>query len=312
MTLTTSAAVVTGKEYLTLPRAPDTWLLEPLLPAGGTMVLYGDPKIGKSYAGIQLSLSLQGGGDWLGFPVTKTGSVLYIQLDTPRSLWADRLSQLRANGLLGVDQLLLADRDTLGTWPFNILLPDHWNLLRACVDQHQPDCVIVDTLRDVHEEEENSSTTMKVVMSRLVAATQPAALIVISHAKKPNPEAHPDLLGDVRGSGYIVAGVDAIARMTKTGLYYTGRAIEQGVVKIQREDNGLWSLEPTHGGDETTAIEEVLSDPELVTTRARARMLALKLGKTEEAARSILRRTEVKARVADPPLDPPSETHLSD
>ena len=283
--------ILTGREYLALPRDPHTWLIRSLLPIGGTLLLYGDPKVGKSYLGIQLALAIQEGTDWLGFDSVVRGPVVYVQLDTPRSLWADRIGQLRDSGYQSVDNLLLADRETLQTWPFDILHPDHFTLLRSSIQACNPVAVIIDTLRESHRNEENSSTEMKEVVSQLVACCQPAATILIHHARKANYESGPDLIDDARG-GYSVGAVDGIVRLTKKGLYYVGRSIEEGTLKVSRMDNGLWSPDDDEVRARKEGIRVVLEDSTLTTERARARALATRLGVSEEGARSILRRNK--------------------
>lgn len=42
-----------GLGYLALPSSPETWLVEPLLPSGGAILVFGEPKVGKSFAGLQ-------------------------------------------------------------------------------------------------------------------------------------------------------------------------------------------------------------------------------------------------------------------
>src|SRR6266850_2844985 len=102
--------------YLNLPRDRSTWLLKPLIPISGACLLYGSPKTGKSYMGIQLALALTGQTtQWFGFPVVKPGRVLYLQLDNPRSLWAQRFEDMIKKGGLKYDSdtLLLADRESI-------------------------------------------------------------------------------------------------------------------------------------------------------------------------------------------------------
>lgn len=250
------------------------------------MLLYGDPKVGKSYAAIQLALALSGACyDWFGFAVRNPGPVVYVQLDTPRSLWAERLDTLKAAGL-PVEKLFLADRETLGTWPFNILNDDHFVLLQAALLDINPLAVIIDTLRESHSGDENDSTAMQVVTSRLVAATHPAALVVVSHSRKPSENGY-DLINDNRGSSYATGAMDAICRFSKKGMHYVGRAIEEGSIKLSRNDDGTWGVSDV---DITPHIQAVLADPSLSSVKARAAQLALKTGKSEEACRSILRR----------------------
>lgn len=282
-----SNKILPAEDYLALPREKESWLLRHLIPVGGTMILYGDPKVGKSYAAIQLALALAGASsEWLGFPVVQTGPVVYVQLDTPRSLWAERLEALRDEGL-PVEKLHLADRETLDAWPFDILHSDHEYLLRSALAGLNPKAVIIDTLKESNTADENSNTEMTNAINKLIAATQPAALILVAHSRKPT-EHGPDLQSDSRGAGAIIGKMDSICRLSKKGLYYVGRAIEEGSVKLIRSDNGLWEPDSTEELD--ALIESILLDPTLTTRRAQARALATKIGKSEEAARSLLRR----------------------
>jgi len=282
-------AAYVGKDYLDLPTEPDTWLVKPLIPAGGSIVLYGEAKVGKSYAALQLAQAIQDGGDWLGFPICKTGPVVYVQLDTPRSLWIARLKDLKASGVTAVDKVIFADRETLNTMPFNILNPDHAHLLTATIAQWQPVAVVVDTLREAHPSDENDSTDMRNVTAALQAACFPAAMILITHERKPSQEGGQSLISDVRGSNYVVGRMDAILRFTKARLYYTGRSIEEGHLSLHRLDNGFWTSAQQ---DLDTAVALVMTDPRTASIREKAKVLAQRTGKTEEACRSLLRRAQ--------------------
>lgn len=284
--------ILTGKEYLALPRDANTWLIEPLLPAGGVGIVYGDPKVGKSFAVLQLALALLEGKDWMGFPVQKARTV-YIQLDTPRSLWADRLEKLLAAGFDGIQDLLLADRETLNTWPFDILRNDHQDLLKTYLTPLKPDLVVIDTLRESHSAEENDSTAMKEVISSLVASTHPASLLLVHHSKKPQPDREgqfvPDLINDLRG-GYVAGAMDAILKFSKRGLHYVGRATEQGTVQAERDGNlGFWI--PTLS-DLDTWLDTVMADPDLKTLADRSDCLAMLTGRPLEMCRASVRRQE--------------------
>ena len=279
--------ILTGAEYLALPRDRETWLLRPLIPVGGAAILYGDAKLGKSYLAIQLALALIGTyPNWLGFHVSTVGQVVYLQLDTPGSLWSKRLKELRRTGL-PTERIYLADRETLEHYPFDILQPSHLAYLRALLREINPTAVIVDTVREAHSGDEDSSTVMRNVIANLVAATHPAALIIISHARKPSQDRPGDLMADQRGSGYVVGRMDAVMRLTKKGLEYSGRAIEQGNIRLERQENGLWL--PLI--DETAVhLAEVVSNTALTTLRAKARALAPLVHKSEDAALSAIRR----------------------
>lgn len=277
--------VYSTTDYLNLPRSPETWLLRPLLPVGGTALLYGDSKVGKSFLALQLVSAIQSGDQFLGFEVTSPGSVCYVQLDTPRSLWADRIENLVSNGL-NLTRTKHADRDTLNCWPFDALNPEHIDILKSAIPT---DCklVVIDTLRAAHLGEENDSKTMANVIAQLVAATQPAALLMVTHSKKPNYENGPDILADLRGSSAQVAAVDAILRLTKRSLHYVGRAVEEGSVKVERQDDGTWASAQNDIEDAVTAI---IGDASVESVKAKAKLLSGKIGRSEEACRSLIRR----------------------
>lgn len=293
---------LTVDDYLALPRDSQTWLLKPLIPVGGAALLYGAEKTGKSYLGVQLSHAISGGApDFLGFPVAKHGPVLYLQLDTPRSLWSLRFGDMVRGGLKVTKDLMLADRETIEHYPFDILQPSHVAYLGSIIRLHNPVAVVVDTLRESHSGDEDSSTISRNVVANLVAATTPAALILISHSRKPHPDAEKSLVADHRGSSYITGRMDAIMRLTPKRLFYTGRAIEEGDVKLERQESGLWAPLVDETGP---AIEKVLNDTSLPTMRAKARALGFMIHKSEEASMSTLRR-EMASRKAPMPPAPP-------
>jgi RecA-family ATPase len=296
--------IVRGSEYLRLPRSRETWVLEPVLPSGGSLLLYGDPKVGKSFAALQLAAALSGGQDWLGFPSRRSHRVVYIQLDTPRSLWADRVQTLRSSGL-STDDIYFADRETLNTWPFDILDTQHQALLTNALRNIEtvdpltgelstgaPDVVILDTLRESHRGDENDATDMQNVLSHLVAAVKPAALILVAHGRKADPQRGTSLINDNRGSNYIVGAVDAIAHMTHKGLEIGGRAVDEQFIRLERQDNGTWEL--ADRDKVKTLAREILEDPRNhdCSLRDKAGMLAQETGKTHAACLSILHRLE--------------------
>jgi hypothetical protein len=278
--------------YLDLPRDRNTWLLKPLIPVSGAALLYGQEKTGKSAIAVQMAAAMSGAAtSWMGFPVVKTGPTLYLQLDNPRSTWAHRFEALKKGGLKYTPNLLLADRECLDIYPFDVLQPSHVQYLHNIVQIHQPVAVFVDTLREAHSGDEDSSTTARNVIINLVGATHPAALIIISHSRKPHPDADRDLMADHRGSSYITGRMDAILRMTKQRMYFGGRSIEEGNIKLNRmEVDGALMFEEANDEHEKTAIIKVLTDSALPSLRAKAKALAIMTAITEECAMSRLRR----------------------
>lgn len=289
---TPSPKIVSGSDYINLPSTPSTWLIEPLLPASGAMLLYGESKGGKSFAALQLAESVQSGTPWFGFP-TRKGTVVYIQLDTPRNVWQDRIGKLvRCQAMTALPYF--ADRETLDAWPFDILNPDHLVMLRDALQTISPDLVVIDTLRESHSGDENDSTEMQQVIAGLVAATKPAAFAVISHSRKPNQDDGFSLMNDNRGSSYVVGRMDAIVRFTPKTVRISGRSIEEHSLDVERLDSGFWEVNDLAM---TKAVDDIIIDHTVTSIRMKAKLLAERIGKSEASCRGLIRR-----RIAAHPL----------
>lgn len=283
--------VLTGEEYLALPRSPQRFLIEPLLPESGALLVYGAPKTGKSYAVLQMLTCLSSGVPWMGFPThVPKGPIVYIQLDTPRGTWSSRVAKLVKAGH-PVDLLHQADRETLGTFPFDILDPSHFYLLKDALAEVNPSVVVFDTLRECHSGDSNDDTAMRNVVGELVKVSHPAALVLVHHDRKPNHDRPADLMNDARGSQYLTGRMDGIIRFTKQHIYYGGRDIEEGSIEAERDDEGLWV--PVRS-DIDLAMEKVLADPTTGSVRAKAKLMAEMTGKSDSACRAALRRAMLK------------------
>jgi RecA-family ATPase len=252
------------------------------------MLLFGDPKVGKSYAALQLACCLVSGQEWLGFQIPLPQQVAYVQLDTPRTLWADRVGKLAASGHC-IEKVHFADRETLDTHPFDILEPAHFKKLATDLAGIQPGVVIVDTLRESHSADENDSTEMQEAISHLDAALKPAAMILVSHARKVNPQTGYNLMSDNRGSNYVVGRMDAIIRFSEKALRVSSRTLEEHSIKVDRLDDGTWELLKN---DETRGFaDDLINTYPGVSTRELAKLLKERAGiKSESACRAIIRR----------------------
>ncbi len=295
-----TSPILSGHDYLALPAPDQPFLVDSLLPSGGSMILYGDPKVGKSYAALQLACCLTSGTPWLGFRVPQPCPTLYVQLDTPRSLWQKRVRQLSESGH-PVEGLHYADRETLGCYPFNIRDAKHsFTLVRALQGVEAASdggdlypvefgAVIIDTLREsCTGADENDATAMQEVIAHLSEAVKPAALILIHHAKKPSPEGGKSLINDIRGSGYVNGRMDCICRFTKKALYVTSREIEEHSIDLDRMDDGTWNV--AENRDLLGKMDALILDGSNDSLRLKAKSLAKLINKSEESARGLIRR----------------------
>ncbi len=169
-------------------------------------------------------------------------------------------------------------------------------MLAEALHPFAADVVILDTLRECCSgADENSSTDMQAVVAGLTAACSPSALVLVHHGKKPNLEAGRSTINDSRGSSYITGRMDAIVHFHETGCDYTGRAVEEGELSLERiprgsPGEGTWRLSAKE--EARHLAQKLLEDDAFPTLRAKSRELARQTGKTEDAALGVLSRLQ--------------------
>jgi hypothetical protein len=286
-------AFISGPGYVALPRKGGAWVIEDLLPIGGGLLnVFGQPKKGKSYLALQLAAAIADPtiGEVLGFPIRTHGPVAYLQIDTPRGLWADRIAQLQDKGT-SFENVLFADQE-LVPYPFNILGEGYgWLQQNLRLIAPFPVAVIVDTIREVHGGEENDSGHMRNIINLLVEAVRPASLILLSHARKEfGDSSTSSMMSEIRGTSYVAGRMDCVLKVTDTSLIFQGRTVGESRVVIKRDaETGLFVLSDDFDRIARAVLEEF---PE-GTTMERAKTLNQRFPKKSlEACRSLIRRLE--------------------
>jgi len=173
----------------------------------------------------------------------KHGPVAYLQIDTPRGEWASRVDAIEKSGR-SLDSVFFCDMLMVKFYPFNVSEPEHFNWLKSELDALQPVVVFIDTIREAHAGDENDSTVMKNVITNLVAACRPAAVVLLSHSRKDTlftANGGDDLMSDARGSSYLAGRMDCVIKMTgnqevATGMQYKGRSAGRGHLKVTQDD----------------------------------------------------------------------------
>ncbi len=282
------------EEYLALKGEDESAIVADLLPKSGALNIFGAPKAGKSYLSLQLAnaIGCSTDAEFMGFPVKVHGDVLYVQIDTPRNIWIDRVSLLRAKGL-PFDNVYFADRLDCPEVTFNILNPAHEAWLVAECAQRPYLAVIIDTLRETFDGDENDSNQMKLVVSKLVKATAPAALVLVSHARKPAKDQPSGIMQNQRGSSYVAGRMDALVEVGKSRLTAQSRTLGETLIPVkQGDDSGLFAPEEPHAA----LAQHVLEAHPGLPMREQAKILQERVGggKSLEACRSLLRRINGK------------------
>jgi hypothetical protein len=237
---------------------PTDFVIEGILRAGGTTILIGEPKLGKSQMSLDLALAVSRGEAFAGL-ATKKGRVIYYALEDGEDIVRDRV---KSRGLTGLDEDLY-----IGTTP--PVVEDSTALLEEHIDIFQPSMVIIDTLRAMSvstgKSENEASFADSIYRIAKVARERGVAAIIVHHTVKAtsgNP------ITDARGTSAIAGAVDVVAGLYRRDdgmkLAWRGR-FGSGELTLNQHPNGSFSYcpsvpPPNMSNEEYTAkVEERLS-----------------------------------------------------
>ncbi len=217
---------------------PTDFVIEGLLRAGGTTILIGEPKLGKSQMALDLAFAVARGEAFAGL-ATKRGRVIYYALEDGEDIVRDRV---KARGLTGLDEDLY-----IGTTP--PVIEDSTALLEEHIDIFQPSMVIIDTLRAMSvstgKSENEASFADSIYRIAKVARERGVATLIIHHTVKAtsgNP------ITDARGTSAIAGAVDVVAGLYRRDdsmrLAWRGR-FGSGEISLSQYPNGSFSYLPS-------------------------------------------------------------------
>jgi archaellum biogenesis ATPase FlaH len=237
--------IVSFNDFIDLPSPNTQWLIEGLIPRPGVIEIMGPPKVGKSFLALDIAYCVARGDDFMNRPVVQS-NVLYFQLDTSSRVMQDRGLELRRAGYNTVAPTLRVVHPDDSLKPLNIVSATGQSFLKAAITRTDPALVVIDTLREIHQEDENDSTAMKVVMDALENLCVGRSLLLVHHTNKLNPEiTHPNPVIASRGSSYITGKVDAFWLVYDGRLQMTSRWDEVLEYPYKQLPSGMLSFPDT-------------------------------------------------------------------
>lgn len=280
---------IPGHKYIELPRAPSKWVLSELVPLQGMTNLYGKPKAGKSYGALGWAEAISNPkmDHWNGFRVFNHGPVFYLQVDTPRPFWQERVDKLAHAGM-DLSNVHFADR-WIAPHGFNILEPSHAAWLTRQLQRVQPVVCFIDVLAEIHRGEENSNDHMKAVVQGVVDAAGPVAVVFVSHDKKGSGDGETGFNVDIadgnRGASYVSGRMDCIVRLTRQSLEIRSRDSERKIY-LKRTEVGTHHREAQKDSVVDELIDQVVTAwPEYTTDQVLAIVKPMVIGKPEATLR---------------------------
>lgn len=195
---------ISAKELLDEPDTQDDWLIKDLLLVGGTSLIGGAPKIGKSTLIRQAAICVARGEPFLGQP-TKQGTVIHYSMDEKKK---SVKRQYRTQGLTHEDPVILS----FG----NPKMRDYMKHLEEDIVRLKPVMVIADTLAGMTQVKDmNNYGELVSVLGAFndIVERTGTHILFIHHANKPNQFSK-------KGSGDSILGSTGISGTVDTFLIF--------------------------------------------------------------------------------------------
>jgi len=217
---------------------PTDFVIEGLVRIGGTTLLIGEPKLGKSQMSLDIALAVARGESFCGL-ATKKGRVIYYALEDGEDIVRDRV---RMRGVAGLDEDIY-----IGTTP--PVVEDNVAILEEHIDAIQPTLIIIDTLRAVSvsggKSENEASFADAIYRIAKLARERGVAALIVHHTVKAttgNP------ISDARGTSAIAGAVDVVAGLYRRDdmmkLAWRGR-FGTGDMVVAQHQNGSFNYPPS-------------------------------------------------------------------
>jgi hypothetical protein len=200
----------TYKELMQMP--PIEWLVSQHLTSKGVMFIYGSSQAGKTFASVDLALSLCFKKQWLGFDIKKNVPVRYCAFEDYRGV------SMRVDGWAkhhGYTQEDLSEKFQLGGEGamLNITSEASVNqLINALKEEGFKDGVIfIDTFNKVcggEEENANGKMGMAIIQAERISQATNSLVILIHHNGKNKEKG-------MRGGSALHAGADLVYRVDR-------------------------------------------------------------------------------------------------
>ncbi len=181
------------------------WIVESRMTVSSYTVLGAKPGVGKSWLAYDLAIALAIGRPWLGHVTPRPVRVLYLDAENGPDLATRRLRQLGARAADLQGRLLLS------TEPLLLSTPEGVARLRATMERHRPELLVIDTLASHAPGAESDTESMAGFLASVwsLARSYDCALLLLHHLRKGLQGAGKDEpLDSFRGAGHLIGAAD--------------------------------------------------------------------------------------------------------
>ncbi|WP_181174120.1 AAA family ATPase [Mesorhizobium sp. B2-3-11] len=255
---------ISARDLASMEFAPIKYVV-PGIVAEGLSLLAGRPKLGKSWACLEIAIAVAGGGNCLGNLPCERGEVLYLALEDNRRRLKSRLHKLSNDGALEIPDGLFFETE----WPRD---PDGVSKIREWLSRYPgAKLVIVDVLaafrglKKPNQQQQYDADYGAIKGLQALASEFGVAIIVVHHTRKAKAEVDP--VESVSGTLGLSGAADTIIILDRDTngctLYGRGRDIQEFEFAVQFDaETCRWQLlgnpREVRRSDERTKIIEFL------------------------------------------------------
>jgi hypothetical protein len=197
-----------------LPTQPPdkAWLVRHLWSHAAVGLISGHPKVGKSWLGLDLAVSVASGTDCLGaFAVEAPGPVLVFLAEDPLPSVRERIASLCAQRHLSLERLPL---HVITAAQLRLDDPNDRDRLTATVARLAPRLLLLDPLVRLHAGDENDARYIAQLLGflRTLSRQHELAVALVHHMSK---KSRRQLGQALRGSSDLWAWTDSAAYLTR-------------------------------------------------------------------------------------------------
>lgn len=270
-------------ELYTVEFPEPLFLVEPIIPMGGLVMLHGPKTAGKTQLALTLAVAVSTGQTFLGEYRCQQGEVVLVETDMTRKLLQSRIKMTPEAKTINF----------LHSEPFDIVSLMAKGLLPEAFQEAQrmqPVLVIVDSLRKTSAQDEVDSASAGRVYGAWQRLFPNACIAIIHHDRKAstNPDAIQRPEEAARGSGAWLDDIDTGLHLSKLRGHKHGGHVatlsfskcrttedpEPMVVRM-REDTLL--IEPLNSTPRTELAKLVAANPNITSAEAVQQLTANKV-----------------------------------
>jgi AAA domain-containing protein/DnaB helicase-like protein len=233
------------------------WLVEGLIEKGANGFVVAVPKGGKSWAAVDLALSLALGCDWLGFRIPDAARVALISREDNPSLTAWRIRHLFAGKVSAAPGLIETNLYVNSRAQSPELMLDNVEQMAeilAALKQVRPRFAIFDVFNVLHCADENDAQEMRRVLRQLsiIQAEVGCGIGVVHHYNKTDQGSMTQRL---RGSSAIAGWAEWLVGISMADEESKTRRMEFELKAAQPPDPIYYRIESSEGASKLSLSE---------------------------------------------------------